>query len=418
MKITQSFCLSWLVLTCATTAVHGQPYRTDINPALTYYQAFNAAPDISAEDRDYLFTNEWPNQKLPERFGKLVSGYDNEFRLLRQAALSTVPCDWGIDFNAGPETLLGHLAPAKKAVQAARLRVMWDLQQNDQTNACADLLAALALGRNVSADGSLISVLVQFAVERIVCITVGENFNHFSPESLAQIAARLDGPPPRGTVASAGSTENYFRFWFTNRIAELQVANPGSDDAKVMEGFHRLWDSATGGADSPQETKTSWTQIIAASGGTSDGVIKLFSEMDPWYSRLVNLESLPRPQYEEEIKGFMADVTNSPNPFVREFFSAWQKCRPKEFGATADLAMVQAAIQYKLRGRAGLNSVTNPLAEGPFGFQRFMFDGVDRGFELNADYSGNGYPEVFIFVETDGPPFAVFGKNAGKTPKP
>jgi hypothetical protein len=337
--------------------------------------------------------------------------------LLRQAAQSTVACDWGIDFGAGPETLLGHLFRAKMAAQAARLRVMWDLQQNEQINACADLQAALALGRNASADGSLISVLVQFAVERIVCITVGENFNHFSPESLAQIAARLDGPPPRGTVAAAGPTENYFRYWFTNRIVELQVANPGSD-ATVMEAFHRLWDSATGGADSPQETNTSWTQIIAASGGTSDGVIKLFHEMDPWYFRLVNLESLPRPQYEEQIKGFMADVTNSPNPFVREFFSAWQKCRPKEFGATADLAMVQAAIQYKVHGQAGFNSVTNPIGQGPFGFQRFMFDGIDRGFELNAHYSGVGFPEVFIFVETDGPPFVVFGKNAGRTPEP
>src|ERR1700678_172036 len=63
MKTMKSFCLSWLVLTGAATAVSGQPFRTDINPALTYYQAFNVAPDYSQEDRDYLFTNEWRNQK-------------------------------------------------------------------------------------------------------------------------------------------------------------------------------------------------------------------------------------------------------------------------------------------------------------------------------------------------------------------
>jgi hypothetical protein len=78
--------------------------------------------------------------------------------------------------------------------------------------------------------------------------------------------------------------------------------------------------------------------------------------------------------------------------------------------------MVQAAVQYKLHGQAGLESVTNPLGQRPFGLQRFIFDGVDRGFELSADYAGTGYPEVFIFVETDGPPFLVFGKNAGKAP--
>jgi hypothetical protein len=415
MKMTQSFCLPWLVLTCAATVLVAQPFRTDINPALTYYQAFNVAPDLSQKDRDYLFTNEWRGQKLPDRFGELLAGYDNEFRLLRQAAQSTVACDWGIDFSPGPETLLGHLFRAKNAAQAARLRVMWDLQQNDQTKACTDLLAALALGRNASADGSLISALVQFAVERIVCSTVAENFNHFSPETLTQIADKLNGPPRRGTVADCVPTEKSFEDWFINRVVELQAENPGND-AKVMDGFHQRWDSATS---SPEgQTTNTWPQLVTASEGTSDGVIKLLRDMEPLYARLADIESLPLAQYEEGMKEFSAEVTNSPNPFVREFFPAWQKARPKEFAASADLAMVQAAVQYKLHGQDGLNTVTNPLGPRPFNLQRFIFDGVDRGFELNANYAGVGYPEVFIFVETDGPPFLVFGKNAGKTPEP
>jgi hypothetical protein len=416
MKMIKFFNLLYPVFTLAATVATAQPYRTDINPALTYYQAFNAAPDLSQEDRDYLFTNVWQGQKLPDRVGKLLSGYDGEFRLLRMAAQSTVPCDWGIDWGAGPETLLTHLAPAKKAAQVATLRVMWELQQNEETNACADLLSALALGRNASADHSLIGVLVQFAMERMAYFTIAETFNHLSPDTLNQIAQGLSGPPPRGTVAEAGPTENYLKYWFTNRIADLRAVNPGND-AKVMEGFHNIWDSFTrGGDDSDPNNK--WPQIEAASGGTSDGIIKLFRELDPLYSRLVSIENLPRPQYEEEVTAFMAEVKKSPNPLVRELFPAWQKCRAKEFGAIADLAMVQAAIQYKLHGQAGFNSVTNPIGQGPFSFQRFTFNGVDRGFELNADYDGGGYPEVFIFVETDGPPFVVCGKNAGKTPEP
>ena len=80
--------------------------------------------------------------------------------------------------------------------------------------------------------------------------------------------------------------------------------------------------------------------------------------------------------------------------------------------------MVQAAVKYKLHGEAGLQTVTNPCGQGPFAIQRFVFDGVDRGFELSASYAGLGYPEVLIFVETDGPPFLLFGKNAGKAPSP
>jgi len=415
MNSIKSFCLPCLVLTSVAGAVSGQPFRTDINPALTYYQAFNVAPDHSPTDRDYLFTNEWRDQKLPDRFGELLAGYDNEFRLIRQAAQSTAPCDWGIDFGAGPETLLGHLFRVKTAAQVARLRVMWDLQQNQQTNACEDLLAALALGRNGSTDGSLISALVQFAVERIVCTTVAENFNHFSPEMLSQISDGLGGPPAQGTVADSIQAEKSFRYWFINRITDLQTEYPGND-AKVMEGFHKRYDSAMANPDGKQETNNTWPQIVAASGGTSDGVIKVLHDMEPVYDRLANIETLPRAQYEEQIKEFGADITNSSNPFVHELFPALLKCRPKEFAASADLAMVQAAIQYKLHGEAGLQSVANPLGHGPFGFQRFLFDGVDRGFELGADYAGVGYPEVFIFVETDGPPFLVFGKRAGQAP--
>jgi hypothetical protein len=232
---------------------------------------------------------------------------------------------------------------------------------------------------------------------------------------LSQISDGFGGPPAQGTVADSIQAEKHFKYWFINRIMDLRTENPG-DDAKVMEGFHKLYDSTMSSSDGQPETNSSWPQVVMASGGTSDGILKLLHDMEPMYDRLVNIETLPHGQYEEEMKEFSADVSKSTNPFVHELFPALEKCRPKEFAASADLAMVQAAIQYKLHGEAGLQSVANPLGHGPFGFQRFLFDGVDRGFELGADYAGVGYPEVFIFVETDGPPFLVFGKRAGQAP--
>jgi hypothetical protein len=96
----------------------GAPIRTDINPAMAYYQAFVVDPGLSEADRSYLLTQEWRGQKLPERFGELVARYDNQFRLVRQAAQATVPCDWGIDTSAGPYTLLGHLARCRAIAHA------------------------------------------------------------------------------------------------------------------------------------------------------------------------------------------------------------------------------------------------------------------------------------------------------------
>src|SRR4051794_16465641 len=99
--------------------------RTDINPALRYYQAYLKAPKLSDKDHDYLFVPEWRGQKLDERFGTLLANYDAQFNFFRAAAQAKAPADWGIDMSDGPYTLLLGLAPAKAAAQTARLRVMW-----------------------------------------------------------------------------------------------------------------------------------------------------------------------------------------------------------------------------------------------------------------------------------------------------
>ena len=198
----KSILLPLLFLTGSLGAVGGEQFRTDINPALRYHQAFLVAPDLSQADRDFLFTNDWRGQRLPERVGELLARYDNQFKLVRQAAQAVVPCDWGIDMSPGPATLLPHLARCKAIAQTARLRAMWFLQTRQPTEARDDLLAAFALGRNAARDGVLISALVQIAVENIVCSTVAENFYLFPPEILKQLADGFEAAPPRGTMAA------------------------------------------------------------------------------------------------------------------------------------------------------------------------------------------------------------------------
>src|SRR5438552_10898846 len=210
----KSVCLSLPFLMGATFKMDAEQPRTDINPALLYYQAFLVAPDFSPADRDYVFANDWRGQKLTERLGELLAQYDNEFKLVRQAAHSTVSCDWGIDMTPGPATLLPALARNKAVAQAARLRAAWDLQHGRQPDARDNLLGALVLGRNCSRDGTLISMLVQIAVENIVCSTVAENFYLFSPETLKELADGFDAAPARRTVASCIPTEKaFFHDW-------------------------------------------------------------------------------------------------------------------------------------------------------------------------------------------------------------
>src|SRR5215472_5291807 len=123
----KSICLGFALAGSVAAGVGAEVARTDINPAQFYYQAFLVAPEpMSEADMDYLYSKEGLSQKLPERFDKIFAGYDSQFQLVRQAARSSVPCDWGIDMSAGPATLLPHLARAKAVAQAARFRVTWE----------------------------------------------------------------------------------------------------------------------------------------------------------------------------------------------------------------------------------------------------------------------------------------------------
>ena len=391
------------------TATASEPFRTDINPALRYYLSYLLAPDLPQSDRDYLFTNDWRGQKLPDRFVKLISTYNNQFTLVRQAVQSTVPCDWGIDLSAGPATLLPHLARNKAVAQAARLRALWHLQNGRPGDACDDLIGAFVLARNAGRDGTLIAVLVQIAMENILCSAVAENFYLFGPEQLRHLDEGMAAAPARVLMASCIPTEKtYFHDWLVRKITDLRNENSG-DEAKTIAALREFF---AGMGDGDQPNSDRWDQITKASGGTSEGVLKLVRAGEPFYQRLVQVMAMPVAQFEAEAKQFNADLQSYPNPLLG--FPAIVKARPKEFAIEVELAMVHAAVEYQLHGEQGLRGVSDPCGQGPFEFQRFVFEGVDRGFQLKSAYDGRGFPEVLIFVEKEGPPFRVNGKDAGK----
>ena len=387
--------------------LRAEPYRTDINPALLYYQAFLLAPaPMSDADRDYLVSKKGKEEKLPERFGQIVAGCDNQFLLVRQAGHATVSCDWGLDYSRGINMMLPHLGRVKAVAQAAQLRAVWDLQHGRQEDARDDLLAAFVLSRNAGSDPILIGALVQDANEAIVYSTVAQNFGQFSPETLKQLVDGFDAAPARRTIAACFSMEKTAGDWLIRKVLELQKAN--SDDDAVMANLREIALAATNG-----DTNL-WSRIVAASAGTSEGVIRLLRETKPLAPRVAEIMALPQPEYEIQAKQFFADCHKSPNPLIDESAIGWEKSRQREFKAQAQLAMIHAAVEYKLHGEAGLKNVMDPFGNGPFGFQRFVFKGVDRGFELKSAYAGADAPFVMIFVEKQGSAFQVTGPDAGK----
>ncbi len=391
-------------------AVRGQEnYRTNINPALLYYQAALLAPNNSPEDRDYIFTNNWHARPMDERVGNLVSLYNHEFQHMRQAALSKVPCDWGIDDSPGPFTLLPGASRWSQAGRVARLRAAWELQHGEVTEAGNDLLAALTLGRYSSRDGYLISVLVQIAIENSVCQAVAENYFRWPPQALKELADGIEAAPPRGTVAeSVTQKEMKMGDWMLRKIEYERRTHPGAD-VKILEDVVNLLEQAM---EKPSGQRL--PGITNAAGGSVDGLIKLANELPAYYQRVAQVVALPYPEFEKQAAKLHDEVEASPNPLVRLFIPGLDKARAKEDEILAKLAMVRAAAEYKLHGEAGAKKVLDPSGTGPFELQPFFFQGERRGIKLTSAFRGRGWPETLIFVEKDGPPFVLEGKNAGE----
>lgn len=418
MKSIQTICLLTILATSVRSPAADEPFRTDINPALRYYQAILLEPDMAQADREFLFNKDWRGAELPKRFGELIGQFDTQFKVVRQAGHATVPCDWGIDFSPGPATLLPHLARMKRIGITAKLRALWELQNGREKDARDDLLAALALGRNSSRDGTLIAALVQIAIENIVYSTVAENFYRFSPETLRELETGFESAPPRGLMTACFATEKAgFHDWLVGRILALRKEHPGND-TEVLTRLGELMKGMLAGEEGPKDATMpgQWNQIVTAAGGTSEGLLELLAGEVPLYDRIRDVMALPYKEYEKQVGSLTDEVSQSQDPMVALFMPSFAKARSKEFMIEEQLAMLKAAIEYKLRGVAGLNSVSDPCGNGPFKLERFVLDGVDRGFRLTSAYQGRGYPEVLICVEKPGPVFLVNGPKAGQRP--
>lgn len=382
--------------------------QSQINPALGYYEALLLTPKLDPADSQYLFGTDWRGRTLDERGGKLLSQYDDSFRWLAKAAAATTPCEWGTDLQAGPALASARFAPAKHLVQTARLRAHWHLQNNQQLEAQSDLLVALALGRNLSRDGRQLSALLQYSIEALVALGVAENFYAFAPDSLQLLVDGLGHAPRRGTLAETLPAERYLLHdWYLVKIRELQRAYPG-DDAKVLEAMRGLI-----AVNQNEETNQFVDRVIAASDGTSEGLLRLFLQLETYFQEVAQLLPLPYPEFSPKFDEFKARLRKAGNPLASRLLG-YERAKRAETATAVDLAMVRAAILYRLRGEAGLASVSDPCGDGPFELSRLRFEGVDRGFQLRSKLAVDQLQECLIFVEREGKPFILSGPSAGE----
>src|SRR5688572_16465654 len=377
------------------------------NPALTYWQALMELPDLSPGEQALL--DGFRDAPLEDEYEALVHRYDPALRLVAKAAnLRNYHCDWGIDLQDGPDTLLPHLARAKTLTRAAQMRARYFLQQKKESQVISDLAGTFVLGRRLATDGILISALVQIAVESIVVQTVAENFHQFTDAGLVALVVALHAAPPRETIGRALSYgERTLVAWYAKKIKEIQAKHQ-SESAALAEIRELL-------AEKTSETKDyrKADEFLKASGGRIEGLIANVRATDALYDEMERIAKLDYSDFLRVNQEFFDKIETSTNPFVMTFFPALKKPQEKEFLVRSRIEKVRAAVQFRVHGETGVAAIRDPMGGGTFRVGRFSFEGEDRGFKVVSAHPADS-PDRMIFIEKPGKPIHVIGIHAGE----
>ena len=236
MKLTRSICgaLFLAVLNCSTASA--LPPRHDINPALLYFQAFSLFPELSP-DEDKLLTSDTVGDVSGEERA-VARRFDAAFSNILRARVQKASSDWGMDPADGPNAFTLNYRKIRTAANAAVLRARVALADGQPARARDELLALSVMARHSATDAVLVGTMIQVATEMKILDFISAHFDELKPATRAELAAGLNAPPRRSTVADAMMNEQQtFHDWFVGRLESFRA--PGVNDEKVVEQFRQ-----------------------------------------------------------------------------------------------------------------------------------------------------------------------------------
>jgi hypothetical protein len=317
---------------------------------------------------------------LDARAREIVGNAEYSLRMMHHGA-KLRRCDWGIDWEAdGIEVLLPQMGAARVLSSLACLRARIRFEEGRRAEALDDLVAAVAMGRQVSRDGSLIGVLVGYSIEARMAEAIALLVPELDPSSVRNLMARLNALPQGGNPAEGlRACEEKTLDWFINKVKSAKdkeglvaVLHPLAVVASHPEGQ---------GHDQADEGRT----LLERCGGTATGVLKFAEETRPSYPLMADRIGLPLPEFE---KAFESETKRQAgNPVFKLFFPAVAKVRNSQARAEVRRALLSAAFAVRLDGPDALKTHTDPVACAPFEYTRF-----NGGFELRSRFGQDGQP--------------------------
>jgi hypothetical protein len=322
-----------------------QPTSIKDNAALWYWDAFS---QMQGMDFDELY-QDWPPKINADKVrSTLVDSQYNTLTFLHRGA-SQPACVWGVDFKLdGLNALLPHLGLARRLAKIAAVRAEYYFQQGDIDLAVDDLIAAMVLGRHISADGSLIDALVQMSISQHTQQVLVKNLYRLDRTQLIRLKQKLADLPPRQTMAQAIAMEKHLADWFVKRVREdgiESLRDNFDEDVLSQEGFKKL---------------------VKQSGGTAEGFERLAEQMRGYYDQTQHIMTIGYDEVDPAEEALFKQIVLDDNALALGFLPACGEARRKELRHEARTAMLYAMIALQIDGSEALHQISDPYDGQPF----------------------------------------------------
>ena len=354
------------------------PLNPDENAALKYWQAFSQLPKFTDAEVQKLGP-ESLTMPLDAHARDILAKSEYALRMMHRG--SAMPrCHWGISYEDGINVLLPHLQAARLLSSVAGLRARLRFADGQSAEAVDDVVAAIGLGRHVSGDGSLLAVLVGYAIEQRMNEMLALHLPKLDAPMIKDFKARLGMLPPGGTPAVATlKCEEATLDWFIRQVKET---NGQEGLFELMKPFF-ISESEVPRPDVTEKARA----FVDECGGNAAGVIKFAEEVRPSYRLLAKSLELPLDQFEQQFE--QEKKRQSGNPVFKVFFPALAKVRQAQARIDVRRALLLAALDVQLSGREALKNHSDPVAGGSFDYVAF-----DGGFEVRSKFKQDDKPLV------------------------
>ena len=222
------------------------------NAALKYWQAFAQLPKFT-DAQEHKLNAEFLTMPLDAHAREIVAKADYALRMMHRAA-ALPHCDWGLGYEDGIELLLPHAQAARTLSTLACLRARIRFEDGHNAEAIEDIVDAMTVGRHVSMDGSLITVLLNYGIEyrsgrnARALLAQAERRGDQEPENASRRLAPGSRPRPRGWSFE----EKAGLDWLIRKVKEQK-------DKESLLAFVSSFCSKQG--DSPEQNRESGPRI-------------------------------------------------------------------------------------------------------------------------------------------------------------